>query len=48
MARTAWTYASRLACYDPDAGQIAELPLEDAGGLGPAAGAAASARLVGG
>jgi GGDEF domain-containing protein len=41
MARTAWTYASRLACYDPDAGQIAELPLEDAGGLGPAAGAAA-------
>jgi GGDEF domain-containing protein len=26
MARTAWTYASRLACFDQDSGQIAELP----------------------
>jgi GGDEF domain-containing protein len=29
MARTAWTYASRLACYDEKAGQIAELPIPD-------------------
>jgi GGDEF domain-containing protein len=26
MARTAWTYASRLAFFDPGSGQIAELP----------------------
>jgi GGDEF domain-containing protein len=26
MARTAWSYASRLACFDPESGQIAELP----------------------
>jgi GGDEF domain-containing protein len=26
MARTAWSYASRLACFDPDSGQISELP----------------------
>jgi GGDEF domain-containing protein len=26
MARTAWTYASRLACFDQSSGQIAELP----------------------
>jgi hypothetical protein len=26
MARTAWTYASRLACFDAGSGQIAELP----------------------
>jgi GGDEF domain-containing protein len=26
MARTAWTYASRLACFDAASGQIAELP----------------------
>jgi GGDEF domain-containing protein len=26
MARTAWSYASRLACFDPRSGQIAELP----------------------
>jgi GGDEF domain-containing protein len=29
MARTAWSYASRLAFYDADAGQIAELPLQE-------------------
>jgi GGDEF domain-containing protein len=28
MARTAWTYSSRLAFFDQAAGQIAELPLE--------------------
>jgi GGDEF domain-containing protein len=27
MARTAWTYASRLAWYDQSAGEVAELPL---------------------
>jgi GGDEF domain-containing protein len=26
MARTAWSYASRLACFDPGSGHIAELP----------------------
>jgi GGDEF domain-containing protein len=30
MARTAWSYTSRLAFFDPDAGHIAELPPEDA------------------
>jgi GGDEF domain-containing protein len=30
MARTAWTYATRIAFFDPKAGQIAELPLESA------------------
>jgi hypothetical protein len=29
MARTAWSYGSRLAFFDVDRGQIAELPLED-------------------
>lgn len=29
MARTAWTFGSRLACYDADLGRIAELPLEE-------------------
>jgi GGDEF domain-containing protein len=29
MARTAWSYSSRLAFYDQEAGQIAELPLTD-------------------
>jgi GGDEF domain-containing protein len=29
MARTAWTFGSRLAFYDQKLGQIAELPLED-------------------
>ncbi|TWO71858.1 diguanylate cyclase [Caenimonas sedimenti] len=29
MARTAWSYSSRLAYYDQQAGQIAELPLTD-------------------
>jgi GGDEF domain-containing protein len=29
MARTAWSYGSRLAFYDADAGQIAEMPLTD-------------------
>lgn len=33
MARTAWSYGSRLAFYDQDAGQIAELPLERAEAL---------------
>ncbi len=28
MARTAWSYGSRLAFYDQEAGQIAELPTE--------------------
>ena len=28
MARTAWTYPSRLAFYDQKAGQIAELPAD--------------------
>ena len=28
MARTAWSYGSRLAFYDQEAGQIAELPVE--------------------
>jgi GGDEF domain-containing protein len=28
MARTAWSYSSRLACFDPDSGQISELPRE--------------------
>jgi GGDEF domain-containing protein len=28
MARTSWSYASRLAFYDAEAGQIAELPAE--------------------
>jgi GGDEF domain-containing protein len=31
MARTAWSYASRLACFDADSGQIAELPPERPG-----------------
>jgi GGDEF domain-containing protein len=30
MARTAWSYASRLAFFDPAVGHIAELPREDA------------------
>ena len=30
MARTAWSYGSRLAFYDAEAGQIAELPLQEA------------------
>ena len=29
MARTAWSYSSRLAFYDQTQGQIAELPPED-------------------
>ena len=29
MARTAWSFNSRLACYDQAAGKIAELPLDD-------------------
>jgi GGDEF domain-containing protein len=29
MSRTAWSYASRVAWYDHDAGQIAELPATD-------------------
>ncbi len=29
MARTAWSYGSRLAFYDAEAGQIAELPLQE-------------------
>jgi GGDEF domain-containing protein len=29
MARTAWSYASRLAFFDPVEGQIAELPLQE-------------------
>jgi GGDEF domain-containing protein len=29
MARTAWTYATRLAFYDEKAGRIAELPLDE-------------------
>lgn len=28
MARTAWSYPSRLACFDQESGQIAELPRE--------------------
>jgi GGDEF domain-containing protein len=35
MARTAWSYASRLAFFDPVAGQIAELPPAEP--TGPAA-----------
>lgn len=34
MARTAWTYASRLACFDAGSGQIAELPA-NAGAAAP-------------
>jgi hypothetical protein len=30
MARTAWSYPSRLAFFDPAAGQIAELPTQPA------------------
>jgi GGDEF domain-containing protein len=30
MAQTAWSYGSRLAFFDPEAGQIAELPLDEA------------------
>lgn len=41
MARTAWTYASRLACYDADAGRIAELAPEDAAWMGTPAGTTA-------
>ena len=29
MARTAWSYRSRLAFFDQEIGQIAELPLQD-------------------
>jgi GGDEF domain-containing protein len=29
MARTAWTYASRLACFDQRSGQITELPANE-------------------
>jgi hypothetical protein len=39
MARTAWSYPSRLAFYDQVAGQIAELPTEN-GALGAAAASA--------
>jgi GGDEF domain-containing protein len=28
MARTAWSYTTRIACFDEKAGQIAELPLD--------------------
>ena len=28
MARTAWSYTTRIACFDEQAGQIAELPLD--------------------
>jgi GGDEF domain-containing protein len=31
MARTAWSYSSRLACFDKEADQIAELVLDDTG-----------------
>jgi GGDEF domain-containing protein len=37
MARTAWSYGSRLARYDTAAGQIAELPKEDPESLRQAA-----------
>jgi len=30
MSRTAWSYASRIACYDEDSRQIAELPVQAA------------------
>jgi hypothetical protein len=30
MSRTAWSYASRIAWFDRDTRQIAELPLTDA------------------
>ncbi|MDB5751605.1 MAG: putative rane protein [Ramlibacter sp.] len=33
MARTAWSYGSRLACYDEEAGQITEMPREEHGQL---------------
>ena len=33
MARTAWSYASRLAFFDPKVGQIAELPPEEGASL---------------
>ena len=39
MARTAWSYRSRLAFFDPKLGQIAEL---DAAGTGWLARAAAA------
>ena len=29
-ARTAWTYPTRVAVFDQEAGQIAELPVEEA------------------
>jgi hypothetical protein len=29
MARTSWSYTSRLAFYDTTAGQIVELPAEE-------------------
>jgi GGDEF domain-containing protein len=32
MARTAWSYASRLAFFDPKVGQIAELPPDEGAG----------------
>lgn len=41
MARTAWSYRSRLACYDAQAGQIAELPLDGEAWVGPPAPAGA-------
>jgi hypothetical protein len=31
MSRTAWSYASRVAWYDEDSRQIAELPVATAG-----------------
>lgn len=31
MSRTAWSYASRIACYDEDSRQIAELRVQPAG-----------------
>jgi GGDEF domain-containing protein len=30
MARTAWTYSTRVAVFDQEAGQIAELPVDEA------------------
>ncbi|RYY90639.1 MAG: GGDEF domain-containing protein, partial [Comamonadaceae bacterium] len=33
MARTAWSYGSRLAFFDQDLGRIAEIPLDDTASL---------------
>jgi hypothetical protein len=43
MARTAWSYPSRLAFYDPEAGQIAELLPGGSSRIDPAPVVAASA-----